>query len=163
VLLTFALLWIAEDAPAHTFKPGACYAASDRPACAAYVRRHIAAHHRQALVDACLAVRGSGMGRALCTAIIDVRPAWGTNRALHELLRRESTWNLNAVNESGGACGAFQRQPCPWSSYGGTSSPLDDRVYASAATQARNGIGNIASRYGTPERALAAHDAQGWY
>lgn len=124
---------------------------------------------RTADIDACLAVPGSNMSLTVCTALVDairknaVPKAWAWSPALHELLRRESTWNPNAVNEDSGACGLFQRLPCPWSYHGGNAGPSDDWVRATPLQQARNGLGYITGRYGTPDAALAFHNANGWY
>lgn len=111
----------------------------------------------------------SGMSFANCVALSkaaldmpDVPNSWPYNAALHELLRRESTWSPNAVNDGSGACGLFQRLPCPWK----YRAADPERVYATPYVQAKNGYRYIlysVQGYGTPEAALAAHDEQGWY
>lgn len=177
VLLTFSLLTYVDETEAHTPRPIACQFAWDaapagskwraRQICLRGQARHRANHARAIAVAAairrCLTVRGSDMGTGLCSAIAQVRPGWADSWAYHELLRRESGWNTNAVNERSGACGSHQRLPCPWSYSGGSSSASDDRVYSTALQQARNGVRYIEARYGTPAHALAYHDSVGWY
>lgn len=70
--------------------------------------------------------------------------------ALVELIRRESTFNVNAVNPSSGACGLFQRLPC--------SIPLGN-----ADAQIKDGWAYILARYGSATAALQHHDLKGWY
>lgn len=161
---------LAVDAALTNAPPGATPAevTTLRQACNRTAARHARTHSIATGTRRCTDVNGSGMSRSTCralaTAAVDRRvAAWAWSPALHELYRRESTWSPNAVNESSGACGLAQRYPCPWRYYGGTESPSDDRVYAPALEQARNGLRYIAGRYGTPDRALAYHDARGSY
>lgn len=171
------LLVTASNADAHTPNPVACDIARDaaKPgekyraqqlcirAQRVHTKKHIAEARIAAATRACLAVRGSNMGVRLCSAIATVKPAWANSWALHRLLWHESSWSTNAVNEGSGACGAFQRLPCPWGYYGGTTAPGDDRVYSTALQQARNGLGNIQSRYRTPDAAYGHWVSYGWY
>lgn len=148
-----------------TGKRGAAEFRRDLARCAAAVRISRA-------TDRCLDVEGSRMGRGVCDALAragDRRGtiAWAWSPDLHELLRRESTWNPNAINDTSGACGLFQRlqmhpaPPCPWPSSGrGTSR---ERVHATPLVQSVDGLRYIAGRYGTPAAALVHHDAVGWY
>lgn len=175
-LINVLLLVTASTADAHTPNPRACQLAWEqapagekwaaRVRCERMQRRHVAWHQQERRIAAaraaCLRMR-SGMGSGMCDAIARVRPAWGTNSAYHELLRRESGWSTNAVNERSGACGSFQRLPCPWRYYGGSSRPDDDRVYSTPLQQTKNGVRYIAGRYGSPERAIVHHNARGWY
>lgn len=166
-----AFLLITRPAEAHVVTNQQCYqygslhhfttGASARVAnlqCRRKAARHAIAH----AVQDCLQLP-SDMGASVCSALAWTRREWAANRALHELLRRESSWSPNAVNESSGACGLFQRLPCPWEYYGGGGGAADDRVYATALAQAHNGVRYIDGRYGTPERALAFHDSHNWY
>ena len=163
-----------EDAQAHTVTAGQCwhvatvYPADARPGmrstCTRLASRHANAHVILAARNRCLAMNGrDGLGWGACDALARVRPVWAASEALHELLRRESGWSPNAVNEGSGACGLFQRLPCPWSYYGGRPEPGDDRVYANPRLQVANGVRYIDSRYGTPVQALNHHNRMGWY
>ena len=142
-----------------------------RLACLRRAARHAQAHRVTIATRRCVRVRGSVLGARVCHALaraaVERRvDSWAWSPALHELLRRESSGDPDAVNERSGACGLFQRLPCPWRYYGGTASPRDDRVWASPLVQARNGLRYICCSshgYRTPERALAAHNSQGWY
>lgn len=70
-------------------------------------------------------------------------------RALAEIIRRESRWNLHADNPNSTAYGLFQilhMEP---------GTPLRKQVEA--------GIRYIRSRYGLPTAALAHWDKEGWY
>lgn len=171
-----ALQQYVAEAEAHTPPSSACTAVwqaappgskwDAKVACLKAQKRHAAEHRIATTTRRCVA-RPSGMGWGLCRAIAMVRPAWATNTAYHELLRRESTWNPNAINDSSGACGAFQRlqmrpsPPCPWRTSGrGTRR---ERVYATPLVQTQNGVRYILGRYGSPEAALRFHDRVGWY
>jgi len=70
-----------------------------------------------------------------------------------ELIGRESGFNPKAVNPSSGACGLSQSLPCKK-----MGCSLDD-VECQLAWQK----GYIAKRYGTVTKALAFHDAHGYY
>lgn len=112
----------------------------------------------------CLDVPGSNMGRTTCeglsrAAIREGHTSWAYNADLHELLRRESTWNPNAINDSSHACGLFQFLPCRWD----YSMGPPERVYATAYVQSIAGVRYIEQRYGTPAAALDFHDANNWY
>jgi len=105
----------------------------------------------------------SGMRWATCAGLVaaalhdrTIPDSWPSNWALHELLRRESGWNPNAINASSGACGLFQRLPCPWPVSPG-------RVHATVQVEAANGFRYVLVRYGSPSAALAFHNAAGWY
>jgi len=72
---------------------------------------------------------------------------------LEELIRRESSWNSESVNESSGAFGLFQANPS-----GGQTPPNRD-----LQSQWEWGYNYINNRYGTPQNALRFHDENGWY
>ena len=139
-------------------------AAAGRPVTHAQWRREIArwserarAHnrrHRAEPIRRC--DRTSGMPRSVCAGLVAAgrrkgRVGWATDPALHELLRRESTWNPRAVNPSSGACGLWQFVPCRW------------ETLPSVETQSVAGFRYIRSRYGSPAAALAHHNRRGWY
>lgn len=77
--------------------------------------------------------------------------------AIVELIRRESNFKINAVNEKSGACGLFQALPCnKMKKYG--------RDYkTNYKTQIAFGIDHIKSKYGTPTKALEHKNKKGWY
>src|SRR5690625_3490778 len=80
---------------------------------------------------------------------------WGSGaewNALSQIIQRESSWNLNAKNPSSSARGLFQKM-----------TSIHGPVESDAAGQAGWGLKYIRDRYGTPSRALAHHNARGWY
>lgn len=80
---------------------------------------------------------------------------WGGGEqwnALHEIINRESSWNLNAANPNSSARGLFQKMT---SAHG--------PVEKTAGDQAGWGLHYIKSRYGNPLNALAHHNRKGWY
>jgi len=83
------------------------------------------------------------------------KSAWGDEQwpALEELIRRESSFNPEAVNPSSGAFGLFQANPS-----GGQTPPKPD-----LQSQWNWGYNYIKNRYGTPQNALNFHDKNGWY
>lgn len=79
--------------------------------------------------------------------------------ALVELWHKESGWNPGAVNKSSGACGIPQAYPC---------SKIPNP--GSVESQIEWGVGYVASRYGSPSKALAfwkyeapLHNGSNWY
>lgn len=68
---------------------------------------------------------------------------------LAEIIHRESRWNPKADNPRSSAQGLFQM--------------LKQKPNLPVEDQARLGLKYIASRYGTPCKALAFHDRNGWY
>lgn len=174
--LGFGLL-LTDTAEAHTPQPIACQIAwkaapvggkwQARQRCVAAQKSHVREHRVAARVAEatrmCLRTGYRVLSSGMCRAIATVKPSWASSWAYHELLDRESGGDPNAVNESSGACGAFQRLKCPWRYYGGTSSPRDDRVHATPLEQTRNGVRYIVGRYGSPAAAIRFHDANGWY
>jgi len=72
--------------------------------------------------------------------------------ALHELVNRESSWNVNAANPNSSARGLFQKM-----------TSLHGPAASTAEGQARWGLHYIASRYGSPSSALAHHNRNGHY
>jgi hypothetical protein len=72
---------------------------------------------------------------------------------LEELVKRESTWNPEAVNPSSGAYGLFQANPS-----GGQIPPSPD-----LKSQWQWGYNYIKSRYGTPQKAMEFHNQNGYY
>src|SRR5690625_3773929 len=80
---------------------------------------------------------------------------WGSGAewdALSQIIQRESSWNLNAANPRSSARGLFQKM-----------TSLHGPVESDAAGQAGWGLPYIKRTYGTPSRALAHHNARGWY
>ena len=80
---------------------------------------------------------------------------WGSGAewsALSQIIQRESSWNLNAKNPRSSARGLFQKM-----------TSIHGPVESDAAGQAGWGLKYIRDRYGTPSRALAHHNARGWY
>ncbi len=141
-----------------------------RRACNQRAQRHRRTHLINAATRRCVNVPRSNMTarvcRGLATAAVDRRhTSWAWDPALHELLRRESTWNPNAVNDEckgrrcRPACGLWQILPCPWTyTYG-----PPERVYASPTRQSKRGIRYVETRYVTPRRALRFHNENGYY
>lgn len=147
--------------------------------CRAARIRHASNHAAATLARKCRIA--TTMPGRLCAAIgaaiiRDRRPrAWATSGALARLLGRESSHDPNAVNDRSDACGWFQRlvrrphrnggRGCPWAFVviGWSGERRVERVLAPDIVQARNGLGYIAGRYGSPERALAFHNRIGWY
>jgi hypothetical protein len=74
-------------------------------------------------------------------------------QAMHEVIMRESGFNLFAVNKSSGACGIGQALPC---------SKLNCEM-SDAACQAEWVVNYIKQRYGTPSAALWFHNSHNWY
>jgi len=161
---TMSMLTVGQ-AQAHTISPAQCRAyatvralESGKPqllfaqGCRRLASRHNTAHG----TIACLGVRGSSMSRIICASLARRQPAWASNWSLHELLRRESGWGMNAINPSSGACGLFQFLPCRWPIINGV-------VSATADQQIDAGVRYISFRYRSPEGALAHHNAVGWY
>jgi hypothetical protein len=104
-------------------------------------------------------VNSSGVCHDLVSSVVSMRSipdSWAYNRNLFDLVDRESSWNKNAINSSSGACGLFQRLPCPWSVSSST-------VHASRIQQMKNGLHYINGRYGSPDRAIQHHNEFGWY
>jgi cell wall-associated NlpC family hydrolase len=77
--------------------------------------------------------------------------------ALDRLWDRESGWRTDATNPSSGAYGIPQALP------GSKMSTVAANWKTSARTQITWGLLYIAARYGTPEKAWAHEQAQGWY
>lgn len=75
-----------------------------------------------------------------------------------ELVARESSFNPNAKNKSSSAAGLFQFLDGTRASYGGGKVDWSDPYQ-----QALAGVHYIKDRYGTPEKALAFWDKNGWY
>jgi hypothetical protein len=73
--------------------------------------------------------------------------------ALETLVFRESSWNPQAVNANGGACGLFQALPC--AKMGCELTDID--------CQAKWGKAYIEARYGSANKALEFHNQHGWY
>jgi hypothetical protein len=160
---TIALLAAPAPASAHTITPTTCRTVAaiwptptTRRAiartCIILARRHTTAH----IAASCIALP-TPMTTGTCRALASVAPPWATDRAMHELIRRESGFDPGAVNDSSGACGLFQRLPCPWP-HGSTHG-----VNASTLVQVVNGVRYVRGRYGSPSAALAHHNAVGWY
>jgi hypothetical protein len=76
--------------------------------------------------------------------------------ALKAIINKESGFDSNAQNPTSTAYGMFQFLDSTWRAVGAkkTSDP---------AAQTDAGLRYIMQRYGTPEKALAFHNAHGWY
>lgn len=72
----------------------------------------------------------------------------GGNSAVLEIARRESTFNPNAVNPAG---------------YRGLFQTKESFATGSVEQQTKGAIKYMNDRYGSPEQALAHHNANGWY
>jgi vacuolar-type H+-ATPase subunit I/STV1 len=73
----------------------------------------------------------------------------------YELVRRESTWNPNAVNPSSGACGLAQSLPCgKQAKYGAWDDPVANLKWQ---------YEYVNGRYGGYAQAIAFHDSNNWY
>ena len=72
----------------------------------------------------------------------------GGNSAVLEIARRESTFNPNAVNPAG---------------YRGLFQTKESFATGTVEQQTKGAIKYMNERYGSPEQALAHHDANGWY
>ena len=72
----------------------------------------------------------------------------GGNSAVLEIARRESTFNPNAVNPAG---------------YRGLFQTKESFATGTVEEQTKGAIKYMNERYGSPEQALAHHDANGWY
>ena len=72
----------------------------------------------------------------------------GGNSAVLEIARRESTFNPNAVNPAG---------------YRGLFQTKESFATGTVEQQTKGAIKYMNDRYGSPEQALAHHDANGWY
>lgn len=96
----------------------------------------------------------AGQGAKAIVREMAAHRGWGGAqwRALHELVRRESSWNPNAANPNSSARGLFQKM-----------TSLHGPVESTVAGQARWGLNYIASRYGSPIGALRYHNAHGSY
>lgn len=91
-------------------------------------------------------------GVTISTTAAEAAPS-ANARAKRIIMMRESSGNPNAVNRSSGAMGLFQCMPsvhkCP---------PLGN-----AAAQSAWADKYVKARYGSWVRALAHHNARGWY
>jgi SLT domain-containing protein len=76
--------------------------------------------------------------------------------ALYAVIMRESGFNNNAQNPTSTAYGMFQFLDSTWASYGA-------RKTSDPAAQTVAGLNYIASRYGSPQGALAHEQQYGWY
>lgn len=106
--------------------------------------------------------------RALAAGALNAKvPArWAYDPAAIQLLRHESGWDPNAVNDTSEACGLFQRlvrTGCPWP-VSGVGTPRE-RVHYPPALQAADGWRYIKYRpgYGTPGAAWGHFLSHGWY
>jgi hypothetical protein len=74
--------------------------------------------------------------------------------SMRTLVMRESGFNPRARNASSGACGLGQALPC---------NKMPQGINTSVEGQAAWMLDYIANRYGTPNNALAFHNAHNWY
>ncbi|MGV6934120.1 transglycosylase SLT domain-containing protein [Paenibacillus polymyxa] len=79
-------------------------------------------------------------------------------RAVEELVARESSFNSNAKNPKSTAKGLFQFLDGTRKGYGQGITNWNDPYQQSVA-----GLKYIKARYGTPEKALAFWDKNKWY
>lgn len=79
--------------------------------------------------------------------------AFDNDPKIIELISRESSLNMDAVNPESGACGLFQALPCEK-----MGCDLDD-----LDCQIEWGKNYIKNRYGSVENALKFHDEHNWY
>jgi hypothetical protein len=128
--------------------------------CRKDVRSHITWHSKSADTRKCYRRKESKMPWGVCRFIVSAawrnanRP-YAYNPSLHTILQKESgggdckgrRW-MKAVNCSSGACGLHQFLPCRG---------------LSGTEHAKAGYRYIYQRYGSPEKALAFHRANGWY
>lgn len=77
--------------------------------------------------------------------------------ALNWIVMQESGWNVSASNQSSGAYGIPQALPGSKMATAGSDWKTNPR------TQIAWMLVYIKTRYGTPERAKAFHEANGWY
>ncbi|WP_171056174.1 transglycosylase SLT domain-containing protein [Paenibacillus sinopodophylli] len=75
-----------------------------------------------------------------------------------ELVARESSFNPNAKNPKSSAAGLFQFLDSTRKNYGGNKVDWSDPYQQAVA-----GIQYVKDRYGTPEKALAFWDKNGYY
>lgn len=123
----------------------------------AYIGRHRAASgHRRGTVTVQAASYSSP--RPIAAAMLGAY-GWdqGQMSCLLPLWTRESGWNPYAENPRSGAYGIPQALP------GAKMAAAGADWRTSAATQIRWGLSYIAARYGSPCRALAHSNADGWY
>jgi cell wall-associated NlpC family hydrolase len=81
----------------------------------------------------------------------------GQWEALDKLWERESAWKTDATNPTSGAYGIPQALPASKMGSAGAN------WKTSARTQILWGLGYIKARYGSPEKAWAHEEANGWY
>lgn len=79
-------------------------------------------------------------------------------KPLEELVARESSFNPNAANPKSSARGYFQFLDMTRKNYGGSKVNWSDPHQQTVA-----GIKYVIDRYGTPEKALAFWDKNGYY
>lgn len=84
---------------------------------------------------------------------------WGEDQfsCLNSLWTKESGWNYQAYNASGGATGIPQALP------GSKMASAGSDWQTNAATQVRWGLGYISSVYGTPCSAWSHSQSVNWY
>lgn len=87
------------------------------------------------------------------------RYGWGASEfgPLDNIWTRESGWRWNATNPSSGAYGIPQALP------GSKMASAGADWRTNPATQIKWGLGYIKSRYGSPSKAWAFWQANGWY
>lgn len=88
-----------------------------------------------------------------------IAQGWNDNdyNALMNIIKRESNFNVNAVNKKSGACGLFQAHPCSKMKKYGSDYKTNYK------TQIAFGISYIKSRYGTPVKAWEFWLNNHWY
>lgn len=115
---------------------------------------------RAAAAAAALAQANSVDGaKATARQLAADRYGWGDEQfsCLNSLWTKESGWNYQAYNSSGGATGIPQALP------GSKMASAGSDWQTSAATQISWGLGYIKSVYGTPCGAWAKSQAVNWY
>jgi hypothetical protein len=101
--------------------------------------------------------RYRGHQRTACALLPRFGFAAGQMSSLIPIWQRESNWNPYARNSSSGAYGIPQALP------GDKMASAGPDWSRNAATQIRWGLGYIKGRYGSPARAWAFWQANGWY
>lgn len=95
---------------------------------------------------------------AIKAAIADGGYDSSWQRDVEELVARESSFNHNAANSNSSARGLFQFMDATRKNYGGSKVNWSDPYQQTVA-----GLKYIKDRYGTPAKALAFWDKNGYY
>ncbi|WP_213452708.1 aggregation-promoting factor C-terminal-like domain-containing protein [Rhizomonospora bruguierae] len=99
----------------------------------------------------------SGVRKTGCALMIDAGFPISEFPCLNKLWTKESGWNYKAANAGSGAYGIPQAVP------GSKMASVADDWKTNPATQIKWGLGYIKGRYGTPCKAWAQSESEGWY